>query len=157
MRCLPVLFSLTLLFGCVQTHTYKTPFVESEFRPYAAEGTATVTGQAFATTRDGEKVHAAGNEMYLIPVTDYTREWYRVGVVQGKPVGRFDERIYPYLRFARAGDMGQFEFTNIPEGQYYVATDMSWRESSQEVRHATACAVAYVKEGETVEMKVTQP
>jgi len=151
---------LVLLSACVtgpQVHTYKAPFDESQFRPYIGDGTAGLSGQAFVKDKGGKTVYAAGNEVILIPVTDYTREWYQVGVVGGKLVDRFDSQIGKYLRFTRADAEGKFQFRNVPAGQYYAATDMSWVEPDSGIQHATACATVFLEEGKTAEAKVTRP
>lgn len=151
---------IALVSACVvspRVHSYKTPFDETQFRPYVGEGTAGLSGQAFVTEKDGKTVYAAGNEVILIPVTDYTREWYQVGVVGGKVVDRFDSQIGKYLRFTRADAAGKFEFRNAPAGQHYVATDMSWMDPAHGIQHATACATVFLEEGKIAEAKVTRP
>jgi hypothetical protein len=112
--------------GCVPPRTYQmvTPFDESEFAPYAGDGTSTIQGQAFLKTRGGEVRYAAGNTVSLIPVTSYSSEIWRASLAGFRTTT--DPRFDTYIRRVIADGFGNFEFKNIPAGEYYLECPIFW-------------------------------
>jgi len=132
-------------------------FVESEYVPYAGEGTATICGQAFTKTRRGEFKYGAGNEAYLNPVTSYSTEWYTVGVIGGRSLNKADRRVLAYNRTTRADGEGRFCFENLPSGDYYLACPVVWRNGpNSTLTGGMAYAQVTVKDGETVNAVLTR-
>lgn len=136
-----------------------TPFDESAFEPYSRSGTATITGQAFLKTRGGDVKFGAGNDVLLFPVTDYSSELYRRATVGGERVAAVDPRFSKYARMTKADASGNFEFKDLPAGNYYIECLIAWdvplgrgTMKSGGAAHATVT----VKEGETVKAVVTR-
>jgi len=102
-----------------------TPFNEIEFLPYMGYGTSTIQGQAFLKTRGGQVRYAAGNTVSLIPVTSYSSEIWQASLYGGM-VNGVDGRWHIYNRNATADGFGNFEFTNIPAGEYYIECPIFW-------------------------------
>jgi hypothetical protein len=123
MRWMHVLFGLIVAATFASCrHQIVTPFNENEFLPYARFGTSTIQGQAFLKTRGGEVRYAAGNTVYLMPVTSYSREIYSFREMPSQ----VDERLYIFLRTTTADGSGNFEFKNIPAGEYYIECGIFW-------------------------------
>jgi hypothetical protein len=102
---------------------------EAEYASYASKGTATLSGQAFRTTRGGDVKHAAGRTVTLDPKTPYAEEWFRR---YGSDVDRFaelpgDPRFAAARRTATADAEGKFTFTDLPPGTYYVRSTVTWK------------------------------
>ena len=100
-------------------------FEEGDFRWAEGPGMATLTGQAFARTNGGEVRACAGLEIYLVPVTPYTK-------AISKAIQDGNRRFVPhppaYLKYRRStlGDVsGGFEFRELPAGQWYVGCQLS--------------------------------
>lgn len=101
---------------------------EAEYRPYMAPGTATLTGQAFLTRRDGGVVKAAGRKVTLDPATSVGAEWW-------DKVGRLwlqahlvppSEAFWKARRTVVADADGRFKFADLPAGRYYVRSEVTW-------------------------------
>jgi hypothetical protein len=110
--------------GCVAER--KVMFNDDEFRPYAEKGNAIILGEAFLRTRGGDIKKGFGNPVYLVPVTTYTQEWFDRVVKWNLPMAPPDPRYSQYERVATVDMDGRFEFTDLPAGQYYVATKIEW-------------------------------
>jgi hypothetical protein len=114
---------LTMSCAAIQrTAIYNT----EEYLPYMIPGKATITGQAFATTKGGEIRYAAGRTISLHPATTYATEYFHIQVVQGRPMSDPDQRFLSYEKETVSDAAGNFEFINLPEGKYYVVADFSW-------------------------------
>jgi len=120
-----------------------------------ASGTATIRGQAFLKTVDGTVKYAAGCTILLNPVTSYSNQWYNEyylsiqrrtnaarkdffagmavasqhmdwNLIEWKKIPKPDNRLDNYVAKAIADGEGRFEFKNVPAGEYYVATSITW-------------------------------
>lgn len=101
------------------------------------EGKTTVEGQAFLRTMVGEIRTCAGAEVFLIPVTSYSSE--RMHNIYGNTTGgrnllldrrvadEPDPRYWSAKRTTVCDAEGDFAFENVPDGQYFVATQVTWR------------------------------
>ena len=98
----------------------------AEYARYAGTGSARIAGQAFAKTVGGDVKYAAGNTVRLYPVTSMTTEWYETAIKGGKPMKAGDERMMQHSRSTVADGSGNFEFTGLPAGDYYVVTGVEW-------------------------------
>ena len=165
---LPLLVLLGVLEGCAARPVpRRAAFNEAEFQPYAGSGTSTIQGQAFLKTRGGEVRFGAGNTVYMVPATSFTREWYDRAVVGGVNLGAADpeaqSRIAQYERRTTADGNGNFEFRNIPAGEYFITCNIVWEvpystgytvQTTQ--TGGTAHAAVKVGPGETVKAVVTR-
>jgi hypothetical protein len=120
-----LIFAIALS-GCTRTHTMITVFNEQEFAPYAKKGTSSIVGQAFQKTRGGEVRYGAGETVLLIPVTSYSKELWHASLPGNAPAPNFDARLKNYIREVTADGMGNFEFNEIPAGEYYVECSIFW-------------------------------
>lgn len=116
--------ALLAVTGCVTQR--QVAFRESDYEWSTKSGTGTVTGSAFLRTRGGEVRLAAGKDVILNPWGAYTEEWYNLHVLEGKNIGQPDERAWKYQRKTTADAEGKFRFTNLPAGEYVVASHVTW-------------------------------
>jgi len=114
--------------------------LSSKFDPSEAEfiltdGTATITGQAFLRQSGGGVVTCAGSIVDLFPRTRYADE--RIRHLYGSTLGGVnygsDPTFVPessaYIKLTRTAQCdaeGDFEFSNVPAGKFYVQTDVVW-------------------------------
>ena len=136
-----------------------TPYSEADLLPYAGTGTSTVNGQAFLKTRGGEVRFGAGDKVQLIPVTAYTTEFRERVTVRGERIGPINPEFEKYRRITIADGNGNFEFKNLPAGNYYATCYITWEIPGQYGLERTG-GVAYgtvkVGIGETSKVIVTR-
>jgi len=131
-----VALSAALYVGCVVPQQTKIQrqqhFIEQEYAPYRQKGTGRIVGQAFARTRGGDVKVAAGSLVVMNPVTSYSTEWFRYWVSGKMPMlGAPDPRILEFSRSTRADAGGNFEFSDLAEGEYYVCSSVFWEVPSR--------------------------
>lgn len=130
-----------ILAGCSPTISSLT--TEAVFDPAEAEfilqdGNNTVSGQALVQRRNGTITYASESEVALIPVTAYSSD--RMNKVYGTQnfsgeLILFDDTPREYHRLSRsaiADRQGNFIFSNVPDGDYYLTTSVVW--SNGEIR-----------------------
>ena len=119
------------LVGCAtpvpQEPIQRPPFPEQEYAALEKTGTAVVTGQAFLKTLGGDVKTAAGETVYLNPVTSYSTHAYTASVGTTRPMAQPDPRLFQYMKSVTADGTGRFAFKNVPAGDYYVVTQVTWQ------------------------------
>lgn len=150
---------LFLLSGCVIAPVKRTAvFNPAEYEPCLKEGTATITGQAFVKTAGGDVKFAAGNIIYLNPITEYSSEFYQKAVVGGVKLEPALDAV-PFPRQTVADGNGNFEFKNVPDCGYYLYTSIVWQiPTPYGLTYTGGAAYAKVKakSNETVKVVVTR-
>jgi len=122
-----VLFSVIV--GCVPVTppVQRIQFPLSEYKILETEGTGIVKGQAFLKTRGGDVKTAAGNLVFLNPVTSYSDQWYEMNYLLHKSLTVKDSRYDQYIVHKTIADAdGKFEFTNVAPGAYYLVASVFW-------------------------------
>ena len=133
-----ILFVVALA-GCMPAHqVIKTTSVYNpEDGAYIhEEGNAVIEGQAFLRTTIGEVRTCAGSEVHLIPVTEYSTE--RMQNIYGNIHGgrslsyrsTVDEPDPLYLQDIRGTTCdaeGDYRFTSVPSGEYFVVVGVWWQ------------------------------
>ena len=111
-------------------------FDEAAYRPFAAPGSATVTGNVFLVVRCGSIEKGASLEVFLIPETPFVTArindkdpWHLTFESLGSSGTDQDTiaRAWRYTRIAVADFEGKFAFTKVPAGNYLVETRFSWQ------------------------------
>lgn len=110
-------------------------FPNAEYELLATEGTGVVQGQAFLRQNGGGVVTCAGQEVNLTPVTKYTEQSYSVylsgeGRYQKPILSHHDPRFYRYIKSTTGDVNGEFEFTDLPAGDYYIQAVVEWKVGS---------------------------
>jgi len=122
MKKLILLLSVVVLFcGCSAVHERKVPFDESEYKSYMNSGNATIEGQAFLNDGMGGANYANKSKVILKPVTSYSTEWFQYAIKKGKVLTGDHSNSGKYTRTSVTDDYGNFKFSNLPAGEYYVA------------------------------------
>ncbi len=163
MKTIALLFFVGFFTSCA-TMTPSQPrmaFPEHEYQSLARSGTAIIKGQAFLKTRGGDVKVAAGNEIILNPVTSYSNEWYEKAYVQGTPLVEPDSRLLNYVLRTVADGNGMFTFKNVPAGQYFVTTSVTWEaatgyQGALQMQGGTVTKRITVNDGDEIEVIVTR-
>lgn len=133
LRIIHVLVAISgLSCAALQPYQMQTVSVPGQYSIYAQQGTAIITGQAFLKTRGGDVKYAAGNTIFLIPITPHTEEYVSVAVIQRRvPVSGYQAPPQNAIRKVIGDGEGRFQFTTIPAGEYYILTDITWEVPSR--------------------------
>ncbi len=127
-----------VLAGCQSTPVkVAAAFDERQAAAMLQPGTNRIEGQAFTRKLSGAVVTAAGDNVYLIPATDYARERMATlfpGGVKLNPLSsprRAEEAPAEYerhMRVTKADTRGHFAFENVRPGVYFLVTRVAWVE-----------------------------
>ena len=141
---------LTCLSGCAsmglsppkQVNLTNT-FNQQEVEWSTASGTASISGQAFFQTRGGQPRTCAGLEVFLQPHSTYGDE--RLVAIYGNaeqgsaPALATRVQFIPddsgYKKFARTSTcdaQGNFSFSSLPAGKYFITASVIWTIPGQE-------------------------
>jgi|CXWL01.1.fsa_nt_gi hypothetical protein len=103
-------------------------FQLEDYIPYQAKGTSTLSGEAFVVMPSGEVRFGAGVTIRLIPATAYGKEFLDLDLIREEEYTTppLDERIYSAIRSTQADSKGQFSFSGIPSGNYFLYTAIYW-------------------------------
>lgn len=105
----------------------QTKFDYSEHEAYAKPGENGISGQTFLRQEGG--VTCAGSRVLLLPATDYFREMIGHIIAGSEP--KPPEKTYPSLksmiRRTQCDAQGNFSFSEIPDGAWFVLTQVTAR------------------------------
>lgn len=121
---------LIAMVGCVATQ--QTPrqeevaFQSAEHRSFIRKGANTIKGQAFLRQQGGGVVTCAGNEVIVIPQTVF----FHQAIERANSTLAIERRMSPdaqgFIRRTRCDAQGHFSIANLPDGSWYVVTDVRW-------------------------------
>jgi hypothetical protein len=99
-----------------------------DYRALGSEGLATLSGQAFLTTRGGDVKLAAGRSVTLDPLTPLSRLWFaRAGSkVEHYSAAPRDSLFLAARRTTTADAEGRFTFRGVPNGRYLLRSIVTW-------------------------------
>lgn len=137
---------LLILSGCIsgnglqriktQNITLTTSFDANAAAYILEKGSATITGSASLTDTYGETISCAGNNVFLVPVTEYSTERYHHLFGENSNGFSSDDIIFhvrfkpdnpefrEYMKVSTCNYVGEFTFDNIPAGEYYLGTNI---------------------------------
>ena len=133
-----------------RTVTLTSTFDESGMRAQMAKGTAKIAGNAFMRQQGGGVVTCAGQDVILIAANEYSAERlqhiYGIAPAVGQTIGRpvydvmrkrveFTDSPPAYTEMQRktkCDSLGNFEFTSIKAGDYYIITGVVWQVQSMQ-------------------------
>ena len=101
-------------------------FPENQYQTLEKNGKTEVTGQAFLKTRGGDVKYAAGNKVFLEPATPFAKEYYKNQSHYPYPLTTHNVKAAAYTRDTTADAQGRFTFKNIPTGEYFIVTSVTW-------------------------------
>ena len=134
------IYTLVALSGCTSTVVKK---IDVEFNAAQADkmlapGGNSIKGSALIRQNNGGVITCAGKEVFLIPATDYARE--RITAVYGNSVQGYSSIKSAQIKFEKEDPLykqkmkktlcdaqGFFKFDSISDGEFYVATIITWR------------------------------
>ncbi|MFK0875525.1 hypothetical protein ACIUW1_11825 [Pseudomonas aeruginosa] len=134
MRLFSIAAIMIMLSGCAvsqQTPVPRIPFPAAEFAALPTKGTGTLTGQVFMKTVGGDVKFGAGSTVYLVPVTSYSKQWYEVNYIGGQALEAPDPRSGQGSITTVADGNGNFTFTDIPPGDYFLSSTVTWQAPSK--------------------------
>jgi hypothetical protein len=130
------------------------------------DGTGKLEGDGFLSRRDGILVKCSGQEVGLVPVSDYAIE--RFTNIYGNPNGGYNtagfgsrnvdtaDPDYVNDRRTTICDVdGKFSFENLPSGEYYVFTTVIWRISDYVNEGGVMSRRVNIEEGKTSKVSLT--
>lgn len=137
MRKLIIFAACVFLAGCMgRTIETTVPFNPDEVAYINRSGAAEIEGQAFFRQRGGGVVTCAGEEVLLIPAGEYATQRMSqiygnvqggsISAMQGASQENADPRYLSMVRKSVCDAEGDFEFKNVANGDYYVATKVLW-------------------------------
>jgi len=124
------------LTGCVskpQTQM-RTAFSLKDFEPYKANGLGKIYGQAFLKTRGGDVKVGAGDKIVLWPFPPFMKEVISLKD-QGHSITNYTQemvqQMLPYVRESIGDAQGNYEFTGLPPGDYFLEVTIKWLAGNQ--------------------------
>ncbi len=129
------LAAMAALSGCQTT----APPPSIAFDAKAAEfinrpGKGQIDGHAFFRAENGRVIYAAGEPVWLIPVTPYSEARFaqlygnaKFARAQFFPAASTDPDYAKFTRTTKAESSGRFSFERVSPGDYFVSTSVTWR------------------------------
>lgn len=123
--------------GCQQTpQKVETPFDAKAAAFIHKQGEGRIDGHAFLKRFNGKVTHAAGENVWLVPATPYSRERFaklyggRKFLAATSGARMENDPVYAqYTRKTKAESTGRFIFEKVAPGEYFVATTVTWQDS----------------------------
>ena len=128
------LLAASALGGCAvpqQQIVPRAPFPIAEYESLPTSGSGTLTGQVFMRTVGGDVKYGAGSDVYILPVTSYSTQWYTESYLGGQVLGAPDPRAEKGMKLTQADGTGYFKFTDVPPGKYYLSSKVTWQAPTQ--------------------------
>jgi hypothetical protein len=134
---LTLLLVLVMAEGCArmfprprpgQVYVMRSTVDEAELAPYLGRGSGTIEGQAVVGRGNGETETCRGTGVLAVPAIDYVREGYEAArdgyVVENPP----NPLLRDVVRKADCDRDGYFTFDGLPDGEWFVSTEITWRD-----------------------------
>ncbi|MCJ0804021.1 hypothetical protein [Vibrio vulnificus] len=168
MRRILAIITIALLSACSMTS--KTQIIERitfpahEYEALNKTGNATVSGQVFMKTRGGDIKYGAGSKVWLNPKTSYSDQWYSVTLsnrfqVDGlgfKKLSDADSRLSGYIIDTQADGFGNFTFNNVPAGEYYLTSGVTWEAPGGSLQGGLVVKLVSVNDGDNLKIMLTR-
>lgn len=172
------IFVLMGISGCVtmqpKTEEYRLASVfDSEFaESQIATGGGEISGTAFLRQQGGGVVTCAGQDVQLIPITDYASDRiFRLygglpsinatAVQDVRSALRTNLKFIPdppeykkHSRTTKCDAQGEFQFTQVKDGEYYISTTVVWQ--VQTPQGGTLATRARVENGKSPRLIMTK-
>jgi len=135
----------------------QTKFDYSEHQPYLQPGENGIRGQGFLRQQGGGVVTCAGSEVYLFPATSFFREMM-MHLRAGKAPqieGYIDPTFKPVIKQSQCDAQGNFSFAKLPNGNWFIVTQVAWTVASQS-QGGTLMREVAVSDNQTVQVLLTE-
>ncbi len=154
--CLLCVIACCFLSACAPPKARVAVFDPAEYAPFSRVGTGVIEGQAFLKTKGGDVKLAAGEPVYLNPVTTYSTEFFETYVIGYRDVEPSDPRAGDFSRTVVGDGEGRFRFEGLPAGDYYLHCAIHWYYSEYGQTGGIAHARVTVRDGEVTRAVVTR-
>lgn len=131
--CATAIFSLSVA-ACQTTAEAPVAFDAKAAAFIHQQGNARIDGHAFYRAESGRVIFAAGEHVWLVPVTPYSAARFAQLYGDGKyaraqffPAASNDPDYAKYTRSTKAESNGRFSFERVAPGDYFVSTSVTWR------------------------------
>lgn len=133
MTRIPIALVAALMAGCALSPPkpsveLQTKFDTFEHDSYRQDGTGAIAGQGFLRQKGGGVVTCAGNPVLLMPATPFFREF--IGQLRnGRKVvlnDKLDPTYKPIIKQSQCDAQGNFTFSNLSAGTWFVMTEVKW-------------------------------
>lgn len=122
------------LFGCASvpdvTYLDRDEFDYNELAQMFERPTGSVEGQVFLTQRGGEVVYGAGRWVTLNPVCPASTQFVNVVLMNSQgsntSLKPMSNEYIQYMRYAESDAEGRFQFKDVPYGDYYIYSSVTW-------------------------------
>jgi hypothetical protein len=125
-----ILIFLILLSSCqlMPEKPVTASFNLNDYDNYIKAGDSTIQGQAFLKQNGGGVVTCAGNDVYLMPDTDYFREAVAIVKTKRKPSsGENKEIVKTLIKKSQCDSQGNFEFNKLPADNWIIVSEVKWK------------------------------
>ena len=159
MRSLFPALAFALALAGRQSVQTATPVASSSFDASEAafsktKGETKIEGHAFWRDDKGGAINAAGEIVRLVPVTAYSRERF-AALYRGQrsiPASQIsqapsDPQYADYTRTTRAESSGRFEFEGVAPGDYFVASQVRYKDKDSFVHLQSGAFNQYLRMG----------
>jgi hypothetical protein len=157
---LPVALAL-ITSACARDIVSTVPFNSDEVSFIRKSGSAEISGQAFLRQNGGGVVTCAGQVVQLIPAGKFARERFagiygnemggKISVLQSASQEGLDPQYLTLTKNESCDAEGDFVFSNVAAGSYYVVTTVTWTVGNQIIPEGGALAkLVDVREGQKV-------
>jgi hypothetical protein len=123
----------TALAGCQTTAEAPVRFDATAAAFIHQQGNARIDGHAFYRAETGRVIFAAGEHVWLVPVTAYSQARFaqlygnsKYARAQFFPAASNDPDYAKYTRSTKAESNGRFSFERVAPGEYFVSTSVTW-------------------------------
>ena len=110
--------------ACPPPATRRVVFNEEEYKPYAKGGDAAIEGKLCLPLADGSTKCYNNASVFINPVTSYSNEWYSRGWAGKENLTRADDRAFLYNVMVKTDENGNYTFTNLAPGNYYIGASV---------------------------------
>lgn len=113
------------------SHRLVAVYSAADHAAFMAKGEASIEGQGFIRKANGHLTRCAGGTVYLLPMTPYFAEWidaFRRGLAVAD-ARQLEREHAGAVRKAQCDVEGNFTFTDLPAGKWYLGTRIIWHAS----------------------------
>jgi hypothetical protein len=163
------LSGFVFLAGCMEPMIVEptVPFDATAVSFANKKGRATISGQAFLRQRGGGVVTCAANQVTLVPEGEYAKQrmigiygstekgYTPVGVAERLANAKSDD-YYKLMKNVSCDAQGNFEFENVPNGEYFVITTVRWQVSEYSIEGGDLMQHVSVSNGRDVKVLLSR-
>lgn len=131
MRNLNWLAATALAIAFVCPAYAETPFSDEDFAAFRGDGQATLEGEAFVKTENGEVRNCSGETVFLAPDTPFDFEVITAFLFHLDLALKRAGPAAQYWRESSCDSQGKFNFDDVPVGNWIVITAVRWGNSGR--------------------------